>query len=121
MDINEKELLKNAASQLRALKQEAEEFRLLAEREKQASVIVTKLVDSENLSTPTQVLEKLAELRDKDLDELKVIDKALEYNPQSSSQPAHQEKIADGSLGHLSDSPSGDGMDNLTQFLMSEL
>lgn len=116
------EMLKQAAEQLKALKNEVEEYRTYQEIEKQAGLIIGKMIENEQFDSPLEVLEKLSELKEKDLDELKVIEKAIELNKSQShnlNKTAHK-KVAGNDLGRLSDAPSGDGMDNLTSFLLKD-
>ncbi len=86
------------------------------EIEKVAFEVVTKMAEKGQISTPEEAIEKIAEYREKAIDDLKIIDKALDFGPVEKT--AETQKAAE--LGSLSDTPSGDGQDNLTSFLLED-
>jgi len=86
------------------------------EIEKLAFAVVTKMAEVGTISTPEEAIEKIAEYREKGLEDLKIIEKAIDLGPVVKT--AEHESVK---LGSLSDSPSGDGQDNLTSFLLEDI
>jgi outer membrane PBP1 activator LpoA protein len=88
------------------------------EVEKLAMIVVTKMVEREDITEPGEVIEKLAELRQQTTEDLKVLEKAVELG----RKPGDEEpsKTASASLGSLTDEPNGDGQDRLTKFLLED-
>lgn len=84
--------------------------------EKIAYEIVGKLAERKEISTPLEAIEKIAEYREKGLDDLRIVRKALDFSPVEKT--AETAKAPE--LGLLSDTPSGDGQDNLTSFLLED-
>jgi hypothetical protein len=104
-----KDMLKTAATLLRSLLSERDKLASDNEQAKIAREIVTQLSTQSELSSK-DVLEKLAELESKTSDELRLIQKAIEYAGTREFMK----------LGRLSDIPTpGDGLDNLTAFLLN--
>lgn len=108
MKIDRKEIMKTAASQLRSLSSEVQEYRDLEVKRDLAEEIVKKTSDD---LTSSEVFEKISELMDKDLEELKIIDKAVELH--------NTGELNLGSLSpHLGD---GEDMDPLTAMLVEDM
>lgn len=104
-----KEILKTAAATLRSLNNEREKYAEEKEITKLAREIVAQLAQRSELSSK-DVLEKLAEFESKTSEELKLMQKALEFSTTNAFMK----------LGHLTEEPStSHGMDNLTAFLIS--
>lgn len=108
MDIDQKEIMKIAASQLRSLSQEVKIFRETEERRTLVEAILSKTASD---WSGQEVLEKQGEFLDKELEELKIIDKAVEL-----------QKTGELNLGSLSSqsSVSEDDLDPLTAYLVED-
>ncbi len=83
------------------------------EVEKLAFEVVNKMAENGNITTPEQAIEKIAEYRDKAIEELKILNQALDLGPVEKTAEVPK-------LGSLSEAPSGDGQDNLTSFLLED-
>ncbi len=75
MNINQKDIMKTAASQLRGLSSEVQQFREEQGKREMAVQILKKTASSPSF---IEFLDKIAEYMDKDLEDLKIIDKAVE-------------------------------------------
>ena len=106
------EILKTAASQLRELSVKTDEFEKTAEHNKLAEHVLKKMIDKNMLTSPSEVLAKLAELRQSSDEDLKVTEKAIEIDGKNESLSK---------LGSLSDHPTADGLDPLTALLLEDL
>lgn len=107
MNIDQKEIMKTAASQLRGLSSEVQQFR---ENEEKRDLVEGILKKTASAPTVKEFLEKRAEYMDKDLEELKIIDKAVEL-----------QKTGELQLGSLSAQSADNGsMDALTAFLVDD-
>jgi hypothetical protein len=106
--MNKQEILKTAATSLRALSDRIEQLETEKDVFSKAMEITTGLVKNGQLS-PSGALEKLAELQNSSVDDLITLDKAIELTKESEFQV---------SLGTVADSHSKDGDDPLTSFLL---
>ena len=88
------------------------------EVEKLAMTVITKMVEREDLTEPSEVIEKLAELRQQTTEDLKVLEKAVELGRKPGSEESV--KTASKLLGSLSETPTGDGQDSLTRYLLED-
>jgi hypothetical protein len=104
-----KELLKKAALTLRNLTSERDKLANVQEVNTLARELVGNITKQSELSAK-EVLEKLAEFETKTSEELKLIQKALEFS--------HTKEFA--KLGNLTeDTGNVNSVDNLTAFLIS--
>ncbi len=110
---------KTAQEHYNFLLEEYEKSQGVEEVEKLAMTVVTKMVEREDITEPGEVIEKLADLRQQTPEDLKVLEKAVELgrNPGSDKGPT---KTASALLGTLTETPSGDGQDNITKFLLED-
>ena len=108
MNVDQKEIMKTAASQLRSLVSEVETFREVKQKQEVVEEILQKT--AENLSG-FETLEQRDDLMEKDLEELKIIDKAVEL-----------QKTGELKLGSLSIESADNGeLDPLTALLLEDL
>lgn len=113
--MDKKELLKTAAEKLRNLTaQNAELTEKLAHIE-QVQTVLEKMIDSNLLDSPKDVLAKFAELRESSAQDLEVTEKAVQLGVEQQPTPELSK------LGSLSDLPTGDGLDPLTRMLIEDL
>ncbi len=105
VEINEKEIMKTAASQLRSLAEEVSVYRETDERRKLAEDIVSKTdIDL----SPGEVIDKVAELANKSMHDLIVLEKAIEL-----------QKTGEFRLGSISQQVADNGdLDPLTAHLI---
>jgi hypothetical protein len=115
---DENKLLKTAADKLRTLAQETKTYRNKEEIEKLAFSIVTKMAEQNSFDSPKEALEKYSEYKEKDIEDLKITEKALELDLKNFFN--NQEKVAE-DLGSLTNEPTGHDMDNLTSMLLEDL
>jgi len=109
---------KTAQEHYNFLLEEYEKSQSIEEVEKLAMAVVTKMVEREDITEPGEVIEKLADLRQQTSEDLKVLEKAVELGRIPGNEgPA---KTASASLGTLTETPSGDGQDNITKFLLED-
>ena len=101
--VDQNEIMKTAASQLRSLSAEVLQYREIEEKRDLAEQIIKK--SSFDLSGD-EFIEKRAELMDKDLDELIIINKAVELT-----------KTGELNLGSLSSDSADYGTDALSEFI----
>ena len=73
-----KEILKQAAAQLRSLKEEVENYRENEVIEKKARHIIIKLAQSNKITSVEDAFKKMSELSTKSVEDLSVIEKAIE-------------------------------------------
>jgi hypothetical protein len=107
MNINKNDIMKTAASHLRKLGAEVKAYRDLEHKREHVEHILNKL--SENLES-SEIMGKYAFYMEKSLDELKIVEKALELT-----------KTGELSLGHVSSRVADNGtMDPLTAFLVDD-
>lgn len=107
MDINKNEIMKTAASQLRSLSTELSTYREEGERRKLAESIVSRM---DNDLSHAEVIEKVAKLVEKPMDDLVVLDKAMEL-----------QKTGEFKLGSISQQGADNGdLDPLTAYLIEE-
>jgi hypothetical protein len=109
---------KTAQEHYNFLLEEYEKSQGNEEVEKLAMTVITKMVEREDITEPGEVIEKLAELRQQTSEDLKVLEKAVELGRMPSNE--EPSKTASASLGTLTETPSGDGQDSLTQFLLED-
>lgn len=103
MEVNQKEIMKTAAVQLRGLSTKLKEYVEKEEIAKLAEEIIKKTLGDETLL-------KLAEYKEKNIEELKIIEKAIELH-----------KTGELNLGSLSQDFSDNGeLDALTAFLVED-
>lgn len=103
------ELLKQASQSIRTLVKERDDLVDLNERVKTASEIVKTMIDREMLASE-EILPKLADLQEKDAEELLIIKKALELGSGNISK-----------LGELSDERDLEAMSASELFLHRQL
>lgn len=107
MNINQKDIMKTAASHLRSLSAEVQSYREMEEKRKFVENILEK---NASYISGAEFIDKFAEYMSKDLDELKIIEKAIELS-----------KTGELRLGSLSTQAADNGgMDPLTAFLVEE-
>ncbi|MBC8549306.1 MAG: hypothetical protein H8D23_06610 [Candidatus Brocadiales bacterium] len=107
MSITQKDIMKTAASHLRNLSAEVQEFRDAEERRGLVEAILEKTASD---ISGSEVLEKYSEYMERDLEELKIIDKAIELT-----------KTGELNLGSLSTQGADTAdMDALTAMLMED-
>ena len=107
MSINKNDIMKTAASHLRNLSAEVQEYREMEERRVVVEEILEKTASS---ISGSEAMEKYAEYLDKDLYELKIISKAIELT-----------KTGELNLGSLSSQAAdNESLDPLTAMLMDE-
>lgn len=107
MNINKNEIMKTAASQLRKLSAKVKEQEEEIEKESFVRNFLYKIADN---FSGEELLDKYAEYMKKDLEELKIMDKALEFS-----------KTGELNLGTLSTQTADNGsMDPLTAMLIEE-
>ena len=107
MSITQNDIMKTAASHLRNLSAEVQEFRDIEERRKFVEAILEKTASD---ISGSEVLEKYSEYMERDLEELKIIDKAIELT-----------KTGELNLGSLSTQGADNTeMDALTAMLMED-
>jgi len=110
------EFIKTAEEHYNFLLNEYKENISSKEIEKVAFEVVNKMVETGNITTPEEAIEKIAEYRSKGLEDLEIIKKAIDIGPVMKTAEHNSVK-----LGSLSDDPSGDGQDNLTSFLLEDI
>jgi signal-transduction protein with cAMP-binding, CBS, and nucleotidyltransferase domain len=104
-----KEILKQAAAQLRSLKEEVENYRENEVIEKKARHIIIKLAQSNKITSVEDAFKKMSELSTKSVVDLSVIEKAIEL--QKNGQM----------LGTLADEkPDTELFDPLTSMLLED-
>jgi len=104
-----KEILKQAAAQLRSLKEEVENYREHEEVVKKAQHIVIKLAQDNKIIGAEDAFKKMSELSTKSVEDLSVIEKAIELQKTGSS------------LGTLADEkPDTELFDPLTSMLLED-
>ncbi len=86
------------------------------EIEKVAFEVINRMIHNGQISTPEEAIIKVAEYKQKALDDLKIIDKALDLGPVEKTA----EIFTAPELGSLSDTPSAESQDNLTSFLLED-
>lgn len=103
--------MKQAAVAIRSLEQEKKDLERILEIEKVAERLVRKFIEIEELNGE-EALQKFSEFREKDLEELAIIEKALELTKTGSFR-----------LGNLSTEVSGahSDVDSLTAFLLEQI
>jgi len=107
MSINQKGIMKTAASHLRNLSNELQKYRSLEQRRDYVERILEK--NAEALSGE-DILKKYSEYMKKNVEELKILEKAMELA-----------KTGEFSLGTLSTRVADNGgLDPLTSFLVEE-
>jgi hypothetical protein len=109
---------KTAQEHYNFLLEEYEKSQSIEEVEKLAMTVVTKMVEREDITEPGEVIEKLADLRQQTSEDLKVLEKAVELGRIPGNEGPI--KTASASLGTLTETPSGDGQDNITKFLLED-
>lgn len=107
MSINKNDIMKTAASHLRSLSAEVQNYRDMDERRTHVENIMEKL--AENMES-NEVMSKYAEYMQKDVEELRIIEKALELS-----------KTGELNLGSLSTQAADNGdLDPLTALLVDD-
>jgi len=106
------EFEKTAQEQYKFLLTEFEKKQVHEEVEKLAMAVITKMVEKSDITEPGEVIEKLAELRQQSIEDLKVLEKAVELGRNTKETSVK--------LGSLSDEASYDGKDPLTSFLLED-
>ncbi len=109
---------KTAEEHYKFLLEEYEKSQSIEEIEKLAMIVVTKMVEREDITEPGEVIEKLADLRQQTPEDLKVLEKAVEMGRIPGKEGPT--KTASALLGTLTEIPSGDGQDNITKFLLAD-
>ena len=108
MSINKNDIMKTAASHLRNLSAEVQEYRDMEERRGMVEEILEKTASD---ISGREAMEKYATYMENDLDELKIISKAIELT-----------KTGELNLGSLSSQGADNGdMDPLTAMLLDEV
>lgn len=92
------------------------------EVEKLATIIIDKQIESGNISEPAEVIEKLAEYRGQTVEELTVLDKAVDLG---FSPKEEMEKEASTELGKIAEdshdySSGGNAEDRFVDFLITD-
>lgn len=106
MNIDQKDIMKTAASQLRGLSTEVQQFRDEQDKRDMAVQILKKTASP----SLVEFLDKIAEYMDEDLEDLKIIDKAVEL-----------QKTGEFAWGSLSSQGASDGgLDPLTAMLTED-
>jgi hypothetical protein len=101
--------LKTAAAQLRSLKEEVESYREKEEITKKAQHIVIKLAQDNKIVGAEEAFKKMSELSTKSVEDLNVIEKAIELQKNGSA------------LGTLADEkPDTELFDPLTSMLLED-
>jgi hypothetical protein len=104
-----KEILKQAAVQLRSLKEEVQAYRENEVIEKKAKHIIMKLAQSNKIVTVESAFKKMSELSTKSVEDLNVIEKAIELQKNGHA------------LGTLADEkPDQELFDPLTSMLLED-
>jgi len=108
MNINQKDIMKTAASHLRSLSAEVKDYR---EKEAKRGIVEGILMKTADVEiSPSEFFEKYSSYMEKDLDELKIVEKAIELT-----------KTGEISLGSLSAQPADNGeLDPLTALLVDD-
>lgn len=89
------------------------------EIEKLAMEAIEKQVDDGDIGSPTELLEKLSEYREQSVEELQILNKAIDLG---KSPKVRTEVEKEASFGTLSEKYSVDGQENnLISFLLEDL